>query len=151
MRNLALSIAFLFTALAASAQSAPKIPTAEELAKKNIDEIETRLKLSVTQKSIIYNYVYDLAKVQVTLIKAQQAGSFQNEDATQYFIKQNETNNKIKSLLKGDQIKTYNALIEDRLNGTKGNKKKKRKKEKDVEEEEVVGIEGLKSESKARP
>lgn len=124
--------------------NAQKVPTAQELAKKNIDEMEERLKLSATQKSVIYNIAYDMAKEQLALYKKQQAGTYVDEDGTIFFKKQNESNNSIKRLLKPEQVDEFNKLIEDRLNGVDP-KKKKKKSKKGEEEEKVTGIEGLKS------
>ncbi|RZK59947.1 MAG: hypothetical protein EOO91_03370 [Pedobacter sp.] len=123
---------------------AQKIPTVDELAKKNIDEMDKRLKLTPTQRGVIYNYVFNLSKEQLALYKKQQAGTFRPEDETNFFKLNNETNNNIKSLLKPDQVVEYNKLTEERLSGIDPNKKKKKLK-KGEEEEKVVGIEGLKS------
>lgn len=122
---------------------AQKIPTAEELAKKNIEEMDKRLKLSPTQRSIIYNYAFELAKEQLDLYKKRQAGTYKEEDETRYFRIQNETNKNIKVVLKPDQIDEFNKLNEERLSGIDPAKKKKKLK-KGEEEEKVVGIEGLK-------
>ncbi len=119
-----------------------KQPTAEELAKKNIDELEKRLKLSPTQKSVIYNYAYNLAKEQLALYKKQQATGYNDEEMTKYYKLQNETNKSIKSILKPEQITEYDTIIEERLSGIDPNKKKKKAK-KGEEEEKIVGIEGL--------
>lgn len=119
-----------------------KQPTAEELAKKNIDELEKRLKLSPTQKSVVYNYVYSLAKEQLALYKKQQATGYNDEEMTKYFKLQNETNKSIKSILKPEQITEYDIVIEERLSGIDSSKKKKKAK-KGEEEEKIVGIEGL--------
>lgn len=126
-----------------SSSKAQKIPTVEELAKKNIEEMDKRLKLSATQRSIIYNYVFDLAKEQLGLYKKQQAGTYKDEDETRYFRIQNETNKNIKMVLKGEQVDEFNKLNEERLSGIDTTKKKKKLK-KGEEEEKVVGIEGLK-------
>lgn len=122
---------------------AQKVPTAEELAKKNIEELDKRLKLSPTQRSVVYNYAYNLAKEQLALYKKQQAGTFKDEDETQFFKIQNETNKNIRAVLKPEQVTEYNIVVEERLNGIDPNKKKKKKK--GEEEEKVVGIEGLRS------
>ncbi|MBY0543757.1 MAG: hypothetical protein K2P75_10165 [Sphingobacteriaceae bacterium] len=124
--------------------SAQKIPTAEELAKKNIEEMDKRLKLTPTQKGVIYNYAFDMAKEQLSLYKKQQAGSSKPEDETRIYRLQNEMNSNIKTVLKGDQVDEFNKLIEERLSGVDPAKKKKKLK-KGEEEEKVVGIEGLKS------
>ena len=123
---------------------AQKIPTAEELAKKNIEEMDKRLKLTSTQRSVIYNYIFDIAKEQLAIYKKQQAGAFKEEDETKFFKLQNETNKNIKTVLKPEQVVEYNKLTEERLSGIDPNKKK-RKLKKGEEEEKVVGIEGLKS------
>lgn len=134
---------FAFCLAVFTATKAQKIPTAEELAKKNIEEIDKRLKLSSTQRSVVYNYVFDLAKEQLALYKKQQAGTYQAEDETRYYRIQNETNKKIKVVLKTEQVDEFNKLTEERLNGIDPSKKKKKLK-KGEEEEKVVGIEGLK-------
>lgn len=141
MKKLLLIFAFFLAVLTAT--KAQKIPTAEELAKKNIEEIDKRLKLSSTQRNVVYNYVFDLAKEQLALYKKQQAGTYQAEDETRYYRIQNETNKKIKVVLKPEQVEEFNKLTEERLNGIDPSKKKKKLK-KGEEEEKVVGIEGLK-------
>jgi protein CpxP len=133
----------LLTSVAATTYAQPKLPTADEIAKKNVDQLEKRLKLTSTQKSIIYNYAYEFAKEQVTLFKKQQAGTFQQEDETKFFKLSNETNKKIKTVLKADQVSEFDKVVEERLNGVDPDKKKKKKK--GEVEEKVVGIEGLKS------
>ena len=122
---------------------AQKQPTAEELAKKNIEELEKRLKLSQTQKNVIYNYAFNLAKEQVALYKKQVANGYNDEDLTRYYRLQNETNKNIKTLLKPEQATEYDKINEERLSGIDPTKKKKKLK-KGEEEEKVVGIEGLK-------
>jgi len=120
----------------------PKMPTAQEMTVKSVDELEKRLKLTSTQKGVIYNYVFDMSKQQLDLIKRQQAGTSKEDDVTKFYKLQNDTNDKIRTILKGDQVAEFEKVLEDRLNG--GTKKKK-KKGKDKEEEEVVtGISGLK-------
>ena len=122
--------------------NAQKIPTVDEIAKKNIDEMDKRLKLTPTQRSVIYNYVFDMAREQLALYKKQQAGTYRDEDGTRIYRLQNETNANIKKLLKPEQVDEFNKLNEERLSGIDSTKKKKKKK--GEEEEKVVGIEGLK-------
>jgi len=118
------------------------MPTAQEMTVKNVDELEKKLKLTSTQKSVIYNYVFDMSKQQLELIKRQQAGTSKEDDVAKFYKLQNETNDNIRTILKGDQLPEFEKVLEDRLNG---NGKKKKKKGKDKEEEEVVtGISGLK-------
>ncbi len=124
--------------------SAQKIPTAEELAKKNIEEMDKRLKLTPTQRGVIYNYAFGMAKEQLALYKKQQAGTSKPEDETRIYRLQNEMNSDIKTVLKGSQIEEFNKLNEERLSGIDP-KKKKKKLKKGEEEEKVVGIEGLKT------
>ena len=115
---------------------------------KNVDELEKSLKLTSTQKSVIYKYVFDMSKQQLDLIKRQQAGTSKEDDVTKFYKLQNDTNDKIRTILKGEQLPEFEKVLEDRLNGNT-KKKKKNKKGKDKEEEEVVtGISGLKLESK---
>lgn len=127
--------------------SAQKIPTAEEIAKKNIEEMDKRLKLTPTQKGVIYNFAFDMAKEQLALYKKQQAGNAKPEDETRIYRLQNEMNINIKAVLKGEQVDEFNKLNEERLSGIDPTKKKKKLK-KGEEEEKVVGIEGLKSTGK---
>ena len=119
-----------------------KQPTAEEIARKNVDELEKRLKLSSTQKSVVYNYAFSLAKEQLALFKKQQASGYNDEEMTKYYKFQNETNKNIKSVLKPEQITEYDKITEERLSGIDPNKKKKKSK-KGEEEDKIVGIEGL--------
>jgi len=139
-----LSALLFVSALSTAALAQQKMPTPEELAKKNVDELETRLKLSATQKSVIYNYAYNLAKEQIALSKKQQATGYNDEEVSKLYRLNNETNKNIKAVLKPEQIVEFDKVIEDRLNGVDPTKKKKKKK-KGEEEEKVVGIEGLKS------
>lgn len=122
---------------------AQKQPTAEDLAKKNIDELEKRLKLTPTQKNVVYNYAYTLAKEQIAIYKRQMATGPNEDDLSKYYRLQNEINKNIKVVLKPDQVVEFDKIIEERLSGVDPNKKKKKLK-KGEEEEKVVGIEGLK-------
>ena len=127
----------------ADAQS-QKMPTAQELTQKSIKEMEEKLKLSTTQKSVIYNYTFELYKQQLDLVKRQQAGTSREEDVAKFYKFQNDTNNNIKTILKGEQIAQFEQLLEDRLNGDAKKKNKKGKKKKGEKEEEVsTGISGL--------
>jgi protein CpxP len=123
-----------------------KMPTPQEMTVKSVEELEKRLKLSSTQKSVIHNYIFDMSKQQLELIKRQQAGTSSEDDVTKFYKVQNETNDKIRTILKGDQLPEFEKVLEDRLNG--GTKKKKNKKGKKEDEEVVTGISGLKLETK---
>ncbi|HTM98143.1 MAG TPA: hypothetical protein VL088_05355 [Pedobacter sp.] len=142
MRRLIFTVVMIIGAFFSS--FAQKQPTAEEIAKKNVDELEKRLKLSPTQKNVIYNYAFNLAKEQIALYKKQQATGYNDEEMTRYYRLQNDVNKSIKTVLKADQITEYDKLTEERLSGIDPNKKKKKLK-KGEEEEKVVGIEGLKT------
>jgi len=142
MRRLIFTVVMIIGAFFSS--FAQKQPTAEEIAKKNVDELEKRLKLSSTQKNVIYNYAFNLAKEQIALYKKQQATGYNDEEMTRYYRLQNDVNKSIKTVLKADQITEYDKLTEERLSGIDPNKKKKKLK-KGEEEEKVVGIEGLKT------
>ena len=144
------SILFLVVATAFSAAAQSKMPTPEELAKKNVDELETRLKLSSTQKSVVYNYAFNLAKEQVTLMKKQQAMGVEDEEVTRLYRINNETHKSIKAVLKPEQIIEYDKVTEERLSGIDP-KKKKKKLKKGEEKEKVVGIEGLKMGGSVQP
>jgi protein CpxP len=141
MKRLILMLVMLGVFFSSSAQ---KMPTADEVAKKNVEELEKRLKLTPTQKNIIYNFAYEFSKEQFALVKKQQAGNFKQEDETKFFKMQADLNKNIKTVLRPDQIPEFNKVIEERLSGIDPNKKKKKLK-KGEEEEKVVGIEGLKS------
>lgn len=145
-----LSALFLFTLMAVGALAQQKMPTPEELAKKNVDELETRLKLSPTQKSVIYNYAYNIAKEQVALVKKQQANGYNDEEMSKFYRLNNETNKNIKAVLKPEQVVEFDKLTEERLSGIDSSKKKKKRK-KGEEEEKIVGIEGLKSVKAGQP
>lgn len=121
------------------------MPTAQEMTVKNVDELEKKLKLTSTQKSVIYNYVFDMSKQQLELIKRQQAGTTKEDDVTKFYKLQNDTNDNIRKILKGEQLTEFEKVLEDRLNGNVKKKKKKGKgKDKEEEEEVVTGISGLK-------
>lgn len=139
-------LAFLLIGLGSIAKAQQKMPTAQEMTVKNVDELEKRLKLTSTQKSVIYNYVFDMSKQQLDLIKRQQAGTSKEDDVTKFYKLQNDTNDNIRTILKGDQLSEFEKVLEDRLNG--GNKKKKKKGKGKEEDEVVTGISGLKLESK---
>lgn len=119
-----------------------KMPTAQEMTAKNVDELEKRLKLSPTQKSVIYTYVYDMSKQQLDLIKRQQAGTSKEDDVTKFYKLQNDTNDNIRTILKGDQLPEFEKVLEERLSGV--DRKKKKKKGKNKEEDVVSDISGLK-------
>lgn len=123
------------------ANAQQKVPSPVEIATKNIEAMEKKVKLSPTQRSIIYNYTLDLCKEQAELSKKQQTGMFNEDDIGRFYKKQNQTTQNIKSILKGDQLADYDKFIEDQL---RGGDKKKKKKGKHEEEDVVTGIEGLK-------
>jgi len=141
MKNIGFILVLIFGAFFSS--FAQKQPTAEELAKKNIDELEKRLKLSQTQRNVIYNYAFFIAKEQVAIYKKQLTVPVSNDELTKYYKLQNETNKNIRSVLKPDQLAEFEKVLEERLSGVDPTKKKKKLK-KGEEEEKVVGIEGLK-------
>lgn len=141
MKRIALMLMLMVAVVLSS--RAQKMISADEIAKKNVDELETRLKLTATQKGIIYRYAYDFNKEQLVLVKKQQAGTFKPEDETLYYRLQAEYHKNVKAVLKADQLPEYDKIVEERLNGVDTAKKKKKKK--GEEEEKVVGIEGLRS------
>ncbi|KQS31695.1 hypothetical protein [Pedobacter sp. Leaf194] len=109
-----------------------KAPTPTEIAKKNVEDLDKKLKLNDTQKSIIYSLTYNQAKEQSDLVKRQQAGHTKEDDVDKYYKMQNETSKSIRNVLKGEQQAKYDKIIEDRLSG-KANKKKKKGEEEEVE------------------
>lgn len=141
MKKLIFSVLLIFGAFFSS--FAQKQPSAEELAKKNVDELEKRLNLSPTQKNVINNYAFLIAKEQIALYKKQMASGLENDELAKYYRLQNETNKNIRNVLKPDQALEFDKIIEERLSGVDPNKKKKKLKKGEVEEK-VVGIEGLK-------
>ena len=136
-------ILVIFTIIAtvslAKAQKTP--PTATELATKNIDAMEKKIKLNPTQRSIIYNYTVDMYKEQLLLAKKQQSGGYSEDNIAKIYKLQNETTTNIRNILKGEQQTQYDEFVEEQLRNP-GGKKKKGKKE---EEESVSGISGLKT------
>ena len=122
----------LFFGAGSLATAQNKIPTVQELTVKDVAEVEERVKLSPTQKSIIYNYTFEKYKQQMDLYKRQQAGTVREEEMSKFKRFQDETDDNIRNLLKGEQIALFDQLIEDRMNGTtkKKTKKSKNKKEK---------------------
>lgn len=133
MRRLILVVATLLTfGLTTYAQQ--KTPTPAEIAKKNVDDLNKRLKLNETQQSVIYRLTYAQVKEQSEMIKRQQAGTPRDDDADKYYKIQNETNASIRELLKGDQKTEFDKVIEERLRGiTPESKKRKKGKEPEVE------------------
>ncbi|MGO4876147.1 hypothetical protein ACEN2P_06075 [Pedobacter psychrotolerans] len=119
-----------------------KVPTPDEIAKKNVDDLDKRLKLNDTQKSVIYRFTFNQAKEQADLIKRQQAGNSHEDDVDKFYKLQNETSKNIRNVLKGEQQAEYDKVIEERLSGKSAKGKNKKKKKSD--EEEVQGdIKGL--------
>eukprot|EP01133_Synstelium_polycarpum_P011346 gene11346-13228_t len=132
----------LLFAVSTLTKAQPKPPTAQEITAKIMEEYDKRLKLNSTQRGVIYNYTYDLAKEQTDLVKRRQAGTFKEEDISKFDRFQNETNANIRKILKGEQLAEFEKILDDRMNG--GNDKKKKKKRGKEEEAAVTGIEGLK-------
>ncbi|MFD2285424.1 hypothetical protein GJU39_04460 [Pedobacter petrophilus] len=127
--------------VAANAQQ-NKMPTPDEIAKKNVDDLDKRLKLNDTQKSVIYRFTFNQAKEQADLVKRQQAGNSREEDVDKFYKLQNETSKSIRNVLKGEQQTEYDKVIEERLSGKSAKNKSKKKKKGD--EPEVEGdIKGL--------
>ncbi|MGY3054454.1 protein CpxP [Pedobacter sp. UYEF25] len=127
-------ILFAVILLGLTTQAQQKMPTPAETAKKNVDDLTTRLKLNDTQKSVIYRFTYAQAKEQSEMIKRQQAGTPKDDDADKYYKIQNETNANIRDVLKGDQKTEFDKVIEERLRGiTPDSKKRKKGKEPEVE------------------
>ncbi|MBY0245034.1 MAG: hypothetical protein K2Q03_06245 [Sphingobacteriaceae bacterium] len=141
MKKLNLIIGILFL-LPIFAKAQYKEPTVEEIAKKNVDELETRLKLNATQKNVIYAFAFTQAKEQAKLIKIARTEGYTNEIGDKMYKIQNETNKNIRLILKPEQLPEFEKVLEERSNGT--NTQKKKKKKNNEEEEKVVGIEGLK-------
>jgi len=124
------------------AQAQKKMPTAVEIAQKNIEALAKKVKINPTQRNIIYNYMLDFSKEQVSFAKKQQAGMFNQEDMGKLYNLQNENNDKIRTILKGEQLIDFDKYLEEQLRG--GDHKKKKKSKKSEEEEVVTGISGLK-------
>ena len=110
-----------------------KMPTPTEIAQKNVDELDKRLKLNGTQKSVIYSFTYNQAKEQAELIKRQQAGNSKEEDVDKFYKLQNETSKNIRNVLRPEQQLEYDKVIEERLSGKSQKNKKKKKGEEEVE------------------
>ena len=136
-------LVLLMAAGCISFTNAQKMPTAVEIATKNIDALAKKVKLNPTQRNVIYNYMLDFSKEQVAFAKKQQAGMFDQDDMAKLYKMQNENNANIRNILKGEQQTGFDKFVEEQLRG--GDKKKKKKKNsKDEEEEVVTGISGLK-------
>jgi hypothetical protein len=123
--------ALLFFGAGTFAIAQNKIPTAQELTTKDVTELEEKLKLSPTQKSVIYNYTFEMYKQQLDLYKRQQAGTAREEEMSKFNRLQLETNDNIRSILKGEQVAQFDQLLDDRMNGTNKKKSKKEKKKKE--------------------
>lgn len=124
MKKYLLVFLFFCAALSLQAQN-NKVPSAEEIAKKTTDTLERRLSLNSTQKSIVFSYNLELTKVQEKMYKKQMAGTYNEDDATVFLRKDNETTRKIKSILKPEQIALFNKYKEEIQSGVLGKKKKK--------------------------
>ena len=64
--------------------------------------MDKRLKLTPTQKGVIYNFAFDMAKEQLALYKKQQAGNAKPEDETRIYRLQNEMNININDIYIGE-------------------------------------------------
>jgi len=117
-----------------------KMPTADEIAKKNVEDLDKRLKLNGTQKSVIYSFTYNQAKEQNELIKRQQAGNSREEDVDKFYKLQNETTKNIRNVLKGEQQTEYDKIIEERLSGKAKTSKKKKKQEEAEVSSDIKGL-----------
>jgi protein CpxP len=138
-------ILLIFVGINTIAVAQQKTPTAVELATKSMEKMEKRLKLNSTQRSVIYNYTLDMSREQLAMVKKQQAGTYNEDDISKFYKLQNETNQSIRNILKGDQQTEYDKFMEEQLNSNGKKKKKGKKGKNDKEEEEVVtGISGLK-------
>ncbi|PST85166.1 hypothetical protein C7T94_03410 [Pedobacter yulinensis] len=140
-------ILFLFLLLAAvsgslSAQQPPKMPTAEEIAKKNMDDLEKKLKLNPTQKTVISTYVLGQARDEQSLMKMQQSGATREMLMDRYYKIQEDAGRNIKAVLKPEQQKLYDLWVLEKRSGPE--KKKKKGKKAEEEEESVEGVEALK-------
>jgi protein CpxP len=123
---------------------AQKMPTAVEIATKNIEALTKKVKLNPTQRNIIYNYMLDFSREQVAFAKKQQSGMFNQDDMAKLYKLQNENNDNIRNILKGEQLAEFDKYLEEQLRGGDKKKKKKGKQAKEEEEEVVTGISGLK-------
>lgn len=117
-----------------------KTPLPAEVAQKNVDDLNKKLKLNETQKSVIFRFTFEQAKAQQELMKKQEKTGFDEGDVDKFYKMQNETSKNIRNVLKGDQQIEYDRIIEDRLSGVTEKGKKKKKGE---EEEAPSDIKGL--------
>ncbi|WP_316802598.1 hypothetical protein [Pedobacter nototheniae] len=117
-----------------------KMPTPSEIAQKNVDDLDKKLKLNGTQKSVIYSFTYNQAKEQADLIKRQQAGNSREEDVDKFYKLQNETSKNIRNVLRPEQQPEYDKIIEERLSGKANKTKKKKKGEEEEVESDIKGL-----------
>ncbi|GGH14088.1 hypothetical protein [Pedobacter zeae] len=117
-----------------------KMPTPSEIAQKNVEDLDKRLKLNGTQKSVIYSFTYNQAKEQAELIKRQQAGNSKEEDVDKFYKLQNETTKNIRNVLRPEQQLEYDKVIEERLSGKSPKNKKKKKGEEEEVQSDIKGL-----------
>ncbi|MBO9674904.1 MAG: hypothetical protein J7577_15765 [Sphingobacteriaceae bacterium] len=117
-----------------------KMPTPTEIAQKNVEDLDKRLKLNGTQKSVIYSFTYNQAKEQAELIKRQQAGNSREEDVDKFYKLQNETTKNIRNVLRPEQQLEYDKVIEERLSGKSPKSKKKKKGEEEEVQSDIKGL-----------
>ncbi|WP_343522530.1 hypothetical protein [Pedobacter sp.] len=117
-----------------------KMPTPSEIAQKNVEDLDKRLKLNGTQKSVIYSFTYSQAKEQAELIKRQQAGNSKEEDVDKFYKLQNETTKNIRNVLRPEQQLEYDKVIEERLSGKSPKNKKKKKGEEEEVQSDIKGL-----------
>jgi len=117
-----------------------KMPTPTEIAQKNVEDLDKRLKLNGTQKSVIYSFTYNQAKEQAELIKRQQAGNSREEDVDKFYKLQNETTKNIRNVLRPEQQLEYDKVIEERLSGKNPKSKKKKKGEEEEIQSDIKGL-----------
>lgn len=142
MKKLLLMIAFVAgLSSLVSAQQASTPPKPEEITKKSVDELDKRLKLNATQKSIIYNFTFSQVKEQQELLKLQGSGADNEQIMTRYYKLHDETNKNIRAILKEEQLKEYDKIIQERVTGKKS--KKNRKNKHNQEEDIVTDLPGI--------
>ncbi|MGV8880024.1 MAG: hypothetical protein ACOH2A_13445 [Sphingobacteriaceae bacterium] len=142
MKKILLMIAFVAgLSTLVKAQQAATPPKPEEITKKSVDELDKRLKLNATQKSIIYNFTFSQVKEQQELIKQQNNGGDNEQTLSRFYKLQDETSKNIRAVLKDDQQKEYDKMVQERLNGK--DSKKKRKNKKNAEDDIVTDLPGI--------
>lgn len=91
-----------------------RMGTPEEMAKRNLEQIDEKVKLDDVQKDSVYSYLEAQAKVQQQLFEKAREGGDRQKLMGQMQVLQEDIDKKIKGVLSEDQVKKYDAYAKER-------------------------------------